>query len=308
MVPLTTTSSSSTTSSIRKVTQTQERESHDCSSSSSSSNSSPSSIGLPSALKFAFPTKLYAMLELADGIPDFSKAITWLPHGRAFMMIDEVAFMKIVPYFFNQTHLRSFNRSLHLWGFKRVGKKKCKNQIIWYHEKFLRGVPQAIYQMVRVKVKGQAAACFKRNRGDDEPDFDGMPTLPSNTTLPSDVLSIMEEVRLHFDSMPGSSSLSRSTLASLFPATTTSINSNGYLPLCPLTRAVSDENTQAYALSPETIVNLVWSGRLNSLPIYPSPFNVPLRPNRHNNNEDWEPLPIIRDDFARFIEDTIQMV
>jgi len=302
MVPLKTTSSSK-----RKVTQTQP-ESYDCSSSNYSS-SSPSSVGLPSALKFAFPTKLYAMLELADSIPYFSKAITWLPHGRAFLIIDEVTFMQqIVPYFFNQTHLRSFNRSLHLWGFKRVGKKKCKYQTIWYHDNFLRGVPQAIYQMVRVKVKGQAAASFKRNRGDDEPDFDGMPPLPSNTTLPSDVLSIMEEVRLHFDSMPGSSSLNRCIQASLLPATTTSINSYGFLPLCPLTRAVSDENTQAYAVSPETVMNLVWSGRLNSLPIYSSPFNPPLGPNKHNNNEDWEPLPIIRDDFAKFIEDTIQMV
>src|SRR5210317_1604722 len=180
MVPLKT-----TTSSKRKATQTQtgpETESHDC----SSFSSSPYSVGLPSALKFAFPTKLYAMLELADSIPDFSKAITWLPHGRAFLIIDEVTFMQqIVPYFFNQTRLHSFNRQLHLWGFKRAVKKKYKNQTIWYHDKFLRGVPQAIYRMVRVKIKAQAAASIKKNRGDDEPDFDGMPPLPSNTTLPS---------------------------------------------------------------------------------------------------------------------------
>ena len=305
MVPLKT-----TTSSKRKATQTQtgpETESHDC----SSFSSSPYSVGLPSALKFAFPTKLYAMLELADSIPDFSKAITWLPHGRAFLIIDEVTFMQqIVPYFFNQTRLHSFNRQLHLWGFKRALKKKYKNQTIWYHDKFLRGVPQAIYQMVRVKIKGQAAASIKKNRGDDEPDFDGMPPLPSNTTLPSDVLSIMEEVRLHFDSMSGSSSLNRCTQASLLPATTTSINSYGFLPFCPLIRAVSNESTQANNISTETIMNLVWSGQLNSLPISinSSLFNLPLMPNKHNNNEDWEPLPIIRDDFAKFIEDTIQMV
>lgn len=301
MVPLKTTSSSK-----RKVTRTQP-ESYD----SSSSGSSPCSVGLPSALKFAFPTKLYAMLELADSIPDFSKAITWLPHGRAFLIIDEVAFMqKIVPYFFNQTHLRSFNRQLHLWGFKRALKKKYTNQTIWYHDKFLRGVPHLIYQMIRVKIKNQAAASIKKNRGDDEPDFDGMPPLPSNTTLPSDVLSIMEEVRLHFDSKSGSSSLNRCTQASLLPATTTSINSYGFLPFCPLTRVVSNESTQANNISTETIMNLVRSGKLNlSLHIDSSPFNLPLRPNTNkHNNDDWEPLPIIRDDFAKFIEDTIQMV
>ncbi|KAK1745379.1 hypothetical protein QTG54_003303 [Skeletonema marinoi] len=59
------------------------------------------------------------MLELADTIPEFAQAVTWLPHGRAFRILDKDTFMKeVVPMFFNQTKIRSFNRQLHLWGFR----------------------------------------------------------------------------------------------------------------------------------------------------------------------------------------------
>ena len=73
-----------------------------------------------SSPKTTFPTKLYAMLQLADSIPEFSKAVMWLPHGRAFGVLNKDAFMEdVVPVFFNQTKIRSFNRQLHLWGFRR---------------------------------------------------------------------------------------------------------------------------------------------------------------------------------------------
>jgi hypothetical protein len=70
--------------------------------------------------KSEFPIKLYAMLELADNIFELSLAVTWLPHGRAFRILNKDKFMnEVVPVFFNQTKIRSFNRQLHLWGFRR---------------------------------------------------------------------------------------------------------------------------------------------------------------------------------------------
>ena len=67
-----------------------------------------------------FPTKLYALLELADIIPEFMQAISWMPHGRAFSIHDEGIFMEeVAPVFFNQTKIRSFKRQLHLWQFRR---------------------------------------------------------------------------------------------------------------------------------------------------------------------------------------------
>jgi len=70
--------------------------------------------------KSEFPIKVYAMLELAENLFEFSQAVRWLPHGRAFKILNKVKFMdEVVPLFFNQTKIRSFNRQLHLWGFRR---------------------------------------------------------------------------------------------------------------------------------------------------------------------------------------------
>ena len=74
----------------------------------------------PRKTKTEFPIKVYAMLELAENITEFAQAVAWLPHGRAFMIHNKVKFMKeVVPLFFNQTKIRSFNRQLHLWGYRR---------------------------------------------------------------------------------------------------------------------------------------------------------------------------------------------
>ena len=79
-----------------------------------------SSLSSTRKTKSEFPIKLYAMLELADYHVGFSQAVTWLPHGRAFRILNKDKFMdEVVPVFFNQTKIRSFNRQLHLWGFRR---------------------------------------------------------------------------------------------------------------------------------------------------------------------------------------------
>ena len=83
-------------------------------------NLSASSSSTPRRTKSEFPIKVYAMLELADNIFEFAQAVTWLPHGRAFKIHDKVKFMNhVVPVFFNQTKIRSFNRQLYMWGFRR---------------------------------------------------------------------------------------------------------------------------------------------------------------------------------------------
>ena len=69
-----------------------------------------------------FPEKLYFILELARSESNgcTSEVVSWLPHGRAFRVLDVDRFMQdIVPMFFNQTSIRSFYRQLNLWGFKR---------------------------------------------------------------------------------------------------------------------------------------------------------------------------------------------
>jgi hypothetical protein len=67
-----------------------------------------------------FPYKLYRLLQSIGEIDDVAACITWLSHGRAFIIRDEAVFVsKVIPEYFKQTKMRSFARQLLLWGFKR---------------------------------------------------------------------------------------------------------------------------------------------------------------------------------------------
>lgn len=102
-----------------------------------------------------FPAKLYEMLEYVQRM-DLCKAVTWLPHGRAFLVGDKEVFMaELVPRFFKSTKIRSFYRQLHLWGFNRI--TSGRDIGAWWHESFVCGRPQDLKHMVRrIQVKGKA--------------------------------------------------------------------------------------------------------------------------------------------------------
>lgn len=47
--------------------------------------------------------------------------IRWMPHGRAFRVMNQKACVDVVlPRFFKQSKWTSFIRQLNLWGFKRL--------------------------------------------------------------------------------------------------------------------------------------------------------------------------------------------
>ena len=73
----------------------------------------------PSNKKNVFPSKLHKMLEDADAL-GCSAAVSWMPHGRAFIIKNGDRFLsEVAPQFFKATKLRSFERQCHLWGFRR---------------------------------------------------------------------------------------------------------------------------------------------------------------------------------------------
>ncbi len=79
--------------------------------------------------------------------------ITWLPHGRAFIVRHAQQLREIVlPRFFKQSKFMSFTRQLNLWGFKRI--TKGTDAGAYYHELFLRGRPRLSMLMRRQKIKG----------------------------------------------------------------------------------------------------------------------------------------------------------
>jgi hypothetical protein len=118
-----------------------------------------------------FPLKLHEMLDQieADGL---KHVISWQGHGRAFMVHDPKEFVShVMPKYFKQTKLTSFQRQLNLYGFCRLTKGLDNRG--YYHELFLRGMPHLSLKITRVKVKGTGYKAA--SSPEQEPDFYAMP-------------------------------------------------------------------------------------------------------------------------------------
>lgn len=115
----------------------------------------------------SFPTKLHNVLEQveADGL---AHIVSWQPHGRCFLIHKPKEFADhVMPHYFRQSKLTSFQRQLNLYGFSRLTRGKDSGG--YYHEMFLRGKVALTKKMMRTKIKGTK---FKAaSSPDQEPDF-----------------------------------------------------------------------------------------------------------------------------------------
>lgn len=97
-----------------------------------------------------FPEKLHRMLcdAVESGTTDI---ISFFPHGRAFGIHHPERFCReIMPKYFKQSRLSSFQRQLNLYGFTRISSgPDCGG---YYHELFLKGRPALVIHMRRVGV------------------------------------------------------------------------------------------------------------------------------------------------------------
>jgi hypothetical protein len=160
-----------------------------------------------------FPEKLYEMLSKESPSEENPNAIvSWLPHGRAFIVRKPKLFTsKIMPQYFRQTKLTSFQRQLNLYGFRRI--TQGADAGAYYHELFLRGRPQLCMRMVRQKVKGTGHK--QPTDVGSEPNFYTMPPVSESTQPPPSAAPASPIVRptCGFSSMAmaGTSSLSQDT-------------------------------------------------------------------------------------------------
>lgn len=111
-----------------------------------------------------FPVKLMEVLDRGD----MEDSICWMPHGRAFAVLQPQVFVnEVLPRFFKQSKFMSFTRQLNLWGFKRI--TKGTDSGAYYHELFLRGRPKLRILMRRQKIKGTGIKLTPNP--DTEPNF-----------------------------------------------------------------------------------------------------------------------------------------
>mmetsp|Transcript_25838 Transcript_25838/g.40076 ORF Transcript_25838/g.40076 Transcript_25838/m.40076 type:complete len:230 (+) Transcript_25838:271-960(+) len=80
----------------------------------------------------------------------------WLPHGRAFKVLDKEKFEKeVLRKLLNMTNYASFVRQCNLYCFRRLTFASGElSSGAYYYEYFLRGRPCLSRRIVRIKIKG----------------------------------------------------------------------------------------------------------------------------------------------------------
>jgi hypothetical protein len=100
--------------------------------------------------------------------------ISFFPHGRAFGIHNPDKFEeKLMPKYYKQSRLSSFQRQLNLYGFTRIISGPDSGG--YYHELFLKGRPALCTHMRRVGIpKGVDRRKLKSSQNKKEPDFYSM--------------------------------------------------------------------------------------------------------------------------------------
>eukprot|EP00977_Amphora_coffeiformis_P027744 scaffold34638_cov161-Amphora_coffeaeformis.AAC.15 len=139
-----------------------------------SSESMDDSIRRKSGVRQSFLHTLHRVLERASE-SGYNHVVSWQPHGRCFVVHQPKEFVyHVMPQFFKQTKLTSFQRQLNLYGFARITRGPDSSG--YYHEMFLRGKAFLCKHMSRTKVKGTKIKAS--SDPESEPNFYRMPPLP----------------------------------------------------------------------------------------------------------------------------------
>ena len=118
-----------------------------------------------------FPERLHRMLCEVEATGD-DVAVSFFPHGRAFAVHNSARFVtEVLPKYFRQSRLSSFQRQLNLYGFTRITQGPDAGG--YYHELFLKGRPNLCLHMRRVGVP-QNPTKQAAKLSSNEPDFYSM--------------------------------------------------------------------------------------------------------------------------------------
>mmetsp|Transcript_5597 Transcript_5597/g.8246 ORF Transcript_5597/g.8246 Transcript_5597/m.8246 type:complete len:379 (-) Transcript_5597:122-1258(-) len=117
----------------------------------------------PDAVKHQkLPIKLNALLD----DPEMTHIIAWMPHGRAWRILNPKQFVKeVLTKYFDYCNYNSFVRLINAWGFRRLASGPDRHA--YYHELFLRGLPHLHSRMRRVTGRDEKPPIDQ----EDEPDL-----------------------------------------------------------------------------------------------------------------------------------------
>jgi len=102
----------------------------------------------PSHKRSCFPSQLHEMVTYSN----MESIMSWLPHGRGFMVHDTEKFVsEVLPNYFNHSRFASFQRQLNSYGFRRF--TQGRDAGAYYHESFLRGRPYLCANIYRMREK-----------------------------------------------------------------------------------------------------------------------------------------------------------
>lgn len=103
------------------------------------------------AAPVSFPCKLYALLEDAQTL-GFDDVISWQATGKSFKIHKPDDFMEniVKRYSFACGKLKSFQRQLNIYGFKKVSMGPQKGG--YQHKQFVRGKPERLVKISRQRI------------------------------------------------------------------------------------------------------------------------------------------------------------
>ena len=100
--------------------------------------------------RIAFPVRLFDMLSEIEWRGQTS-VVSWLSHGRALRVHDPDAFVtKVLPLYFKQSNITSFQRQLNVSGFRRI--VFGRDAGAYHHNYFLKGARDLAFSITRVGI------------------------------------------------------------------------------------------------------------------------------------------------------------
>jgi len=148
---------------INSIEQTSDNQDQSLDASNTSHDANANEVAKPKA-KMVFPCVLYRMVQDADD-KGHEDIVSWVSQGRAFRVHNTKKFVSnILPRFFAQTKITSFQRQLNMYCFARITSGQDKGA--YYHRHFVRGEPQLCDKIVRMPFKGKKGRTYSTHETD----------------------------------------------------------------------------------------------------------------------------------------------